>query len=197
MIQSLRANARPKHKAYQDWTKSESRIFKNKTKLVDKKISKEKLVELKFKYKKEVEQEQRRSLIKTVFITLILIPSITIVIFQFFFKTGNENYKPYESPYQKETEESINKQINTLLNSGYNWLNKNHFKNARFQFKRVLEIQQNNESALFGMTASYVYECKMNNSNCNIASRKLKEYISKYGSDTSTDHLTKVLNSTN
>ena len=27
MIQSLRANARPKHKAYHDWTKTENRLY--------------------------------------------------------------------------------------------------------------------------------------------------------------------------
>ena len=30
MIQSLRANARPKHHAYQKWEEGDKRIFKNK-----------------------------------------------------------------------------------------------------------------------------------------------------------------------
>ena len=198
MIQSLRANARPKHHAYQDWDKGEKRIFKNKYKLISKQVSPEKLARLKAKYRKEIERDQKRTQALTVLSLVIIIPLITFGIFQFFFNNSLKNYHPYVSETEKaKTAEITIEQINYLLDSGYEWLNKGHYKNARFQFNRVLESNPRNKAALFGMVASYVYECQKENTNCKKANELLQDYITKFGNDTSTDHLSTILNSNN
>ncbi|MDX8340625.1 hypothetical protein SLH46_15615 [Draconibacterium sp. IB214405] len=195
MIQSLRANARPKHHAYQDWEKADKRIFKNKYKLVSKQVSPEKLAQLKTKYRKEIEKDQKRTLILTILSIVIIIPLITFGIFQFFFSNSQNNYRPYVSEAEKQKTEITIEQINYLLDSGYDWLNKSHYKNARYQFNRVLEVIPTNKDALFGMTASYVYECQKEHTNCERATELLQNYISKFGSDTKTDHLSTILKS--
>jgi succinate dehydrogenase hydrophobic anchor subunit len=102
MIQSLRANARPKHHAYQSWEKSDRLIFKNKYKLVSKQVSPEKLKQVKAKYKKEIEKEQKRYLTITIATIVILIPLVTFAIFQFFFSNSQKNYHPYVSQKDKQ-----------------------------------------------------------------------------------------------
>ena len=197
MIQSLRANARPKHHAYQVWDKSEKRIFKNKYKLVSKQVSPEKLARLKAKYRKKIERDQKRTQTITIVSLIIIIPMITFGIFQFFFSNSQRNYHPYVSEAEKQRTEITPEQINYLLHSGYEWLNKSHYKNARFQFNRVLEVNPGNKDALFGMAASYVYECQKEHTNCEKAKNLLQDYISKFGNDTKTDHLSTILNSSN
>lgn len=191
MIQSLRANARPKHKAFQNWTKTENRIYQTNRKLFAKKVSPEKLAEIKENNKKEIEIEQNRSLIIKTATILVLIPLIVLVVFHFFFKTTQENYRPYQAEHVET--ESVTKQIKDLLNSGYEWLNKNHYKNARFQFKRVLEIHPNNKAAIYGLTASYVYECQIDKTNCDKAQQLIKSYVSKFEEDTSIKYLEDML----
>ncbi|WP_319482036.1 hypothetical protein [uncultured Draconibacterium sp.] len=197
MIQSLRANARPKHHAYQKWEEGDKRIFKNKYKLVSKQVSPEELTRLKTKYQKEIEKDQKRTLALTIFSLVIIIPLITFGIFQFFFSISQKNYHPYVSEEEKQRTEITTGQINYLLDSGYEWLNKSHYKNARFQFNRVLKINPQNKYALFGMAASYVYECQKEHTNCEKAKELLQDYISKFGSDTKTDHLSTILTSSN
>ncbi|WP_297099041.1 hypothetical protein [uncultured Draconibacterium sp.] len=197
MIQSLRANARPKHHAYQDWDKGEKRIFKNKYKLVSKQVSPEKLAQLKAKYRKKIERDQKRTQTITIVSLIIIIPLITFGIFQFFFSNSQRNYHPYVSEVEKQKTEITIEQINYLLDSGYEWLNKSHYKNARFQFNRVLEVNPGNKDALFGMAASYIYECQKEHTNCEKAKTSLQDYISNFGSDTKTDHLSTILNSSN
>lgn len=197
MIQSLRANARPKHHAYQDWDKSEKRIFKNKYKLVSKQVSPEKLARLKTKYRKEIERDQKRTQALTILSLVIIIPLLTFGSFQFFFSNSQKNYHPYVSEIEKQKTEITTEQINYLLDSGYEWLNKGHYKNARFQFNRILEVNPSNKDALFGMTASYIYECQKKQTNCEKAKTSLQDYISKFGNDTKTDHLSTKLKSIN
>ncbi|WP_303919703.1 hypothetical protein [Draconibacterium sediminis] len=197
MIQSLRANARPKHHAYQNWDKGEKLIFKNKYKLVSKQVSPEQLAQLKTKYRTKIEKDQKRTLFLTIVSLVIFIPLITFGIFQFFFSISQKNYHPYVSEAEKQKAEITIEQINYLLDSGYEWLNKSHYKNARYQFNRVLEVNAENKDALFGLAASYVYECQKENSNCDKAGELLKDYISTFGSDTKTDHLSTILNSSN
>jgi hypothetical protein len=197
MIQSLRANARPKHHAYQDWDKSEKRIFKNKYKLVSKQVSPEKLARLKTKYRKEIERDQKRTQALTILSLVIIIPLLTFGSFQFFFSNSQKNYHPYVSEIEKQKTEITTEQINYLLDSGYEWLNKGHYKNARFQFNRILEVNPSNKDALFGMTASYIYECQKKQTNCEKAKTSLQDYISKFGNDTKTDHLSTILKSIN
>ncbi|WP_321346472.1 hypothetical protein [uncultured Draconibacterium sp.] len=197
MIQSLRSNARPKHHAYQDWDKGEKRIFKNKYKLVSKQVSPEKLAQLKAKYRKKIERDQKRTQTITIVSLIIIIPLITFGIFQFFFSNSQRNYHPYVSEAEEQKTEITLEQINYLLDSGYEWLNKSHYKNARFQFNRVLEVNPGNKDALFGMAASYVYECQKEHTNCEKAKTSLQDYISNFGSYTKTDHLSTILNSSN
>lgn len=197
MIQSLRANARPKHHAYQDWDKDEKRIFKNKYKLVSKQVSPEKLARLKTKYRKEIERDQKRTQALTILSLVIIIPLLTFGSFQFFFSNSHKNYHPYVSEIEKQKTEITTEQINYLLDSGYEWLNKGHYKNARFQFNRVLEVNPSNKDALFAMTASYAYECQKKHTNCEKAKTSLQDYISKFGNDTKTDHLSTILKSCN
>lgn len=191
MIQSLRANSRPKHKAYQDWDKAEKRRFHSNLMLVDKKISPEKLQEIKATNKKKINSQQRRTLLYTILVVTILVPIIGVSAFQFFFNTSQKNLHPSELVEENITLDP--EQLNYLLNSGYEWLNKHHYKNARFQFNRVLEVYPDNKTANFGVTASYVYECKSDTTLRNNASNLLNAYIEKFGEDSSTDLLKDLL----
>jgi len=194
MIQSLRANARPKHKAYQDWEKAENRRFHSDRKLVDKKVSQEKLLQIKTTNKKKIDREQKRNLIIKLLTLIVLIPLIIFAVFQFFFHHGELNYHPYQSQVEQHEEVLDNEQINYLLNSGFEWLNKNHYKNARFQFNRVLEVQPDNKYANYGLTATYVYECRIDGTNCTKAHNLLDNYITKNGKDQSVERLLEMLN---
>ncbi len=191
MIQSLRANARPKHKAYQDWTKTENRRYSNNPQVFFKKVSAEKMAEIKAKNREETEREQRRSYWKVTLSLLLIVPVVTLVLFEFFFQPDRINRNP-SSPKTAEATLSA-EQIDYLLTSGYSWLNKNHYKNARFQFERVLEVQPRNKIAVYGMAASFVYECNKDRQQCDEAQKRLDEYIRKYGEDSTTDHLKLML----
>ncbi|MCE4563035.1 hypothetical protein INQ51_01810 [Maribellus sp. CM-23] len=191
MIQSLRANARPKHKAYQDWTKTENRRYSSSPQVFFKKVSAEKLAEIKAKNREETEREQRRSYWKITLSLLVIVPVVTLFLFEFFFQPDRINRNPARS---KTVEATLSaEQIDYLLNSGYSWLNKNHYKNARFQFERVLEVQPRNKIAVYGMAASFVYECKKERQKCDEAQKRLDEYIRKYGEDSTTDYLKLML----
>ena len=160
--------------------------------MVSNQVSPEELTRIKTKYQKEIEKDQKRTLALTIFSLVIIIPLITFGIFQFFFSISQKNYHPYVSEEEKQRTEITTGQINYLLDSGYEWLNKSHYKNARFQFNRVLKINPQNKYALFGMAASYVYECQKEHTNCEKAKELLQDYISKFGSDTKTDHLSTI-----
>ncbi|MFV0269031.1 MAG: hypothetical protein ACK5HT_18045 [Draconibacterium sp.] len=97
MIQSLRANARPKHKAYQDWTKTENRRYSGNPQVSFKKVSAEKLAEIKAKNREETEREQRRSYWKITLSLLLIIPVVTLVLFEFFFQPDRINRNPARS----------------------------------------------------------------------------------------------------
>lgn len=190
MIQSLRANARPKHKAFQHWQKQEENILHQHQKFAFKTVSADVLGKIKAKNKIEIEREQRRSSIKIGLITFLFVPLIAFFIFNFFFQTTQKTQLP---PTNKTEKESINnEQVNYLLNSGYEWLNKNHYKNARFQFNRVLQANPEDEYAMYGITASYVYECKTDNQNCDEAEERLAEFRNKFGSNVSVEYLTGI-----
>lgn len=191
MIQSLKANARPKRKAFKDWDKSEEQIFQENKELKFKTVSKEELKRIKTKNRIEIGKDQKRSFVRIILIVIVLVPTIVFVFFQFFFKTGQSNYQHYQPPLQEDSNTS--QQIDYLLNSGYEWLNKNHYKNARYQFNRVLEIHPENKTANYGFTASFVYECNISNSNCQKATEMLNNYVAKFGSDTSTEFLKEML----
>ena len=190
MIQSLRANARPKHKAFQHWEKQEENTLLQHQKLTYKTVSADVLGKIKAKNKIEIEWEQRRSSIKIGLITLLFVPLIAFFIFNFFFQTTQETQA---LPTNKTKTESIeNEQVNYLLNSGFEWLNKNHYKNARFQFNRALQANPEDEYAMYGITASYVYECITDNQNCDEAEKRLAEFRNKFGSNASFEYLTGI-----
>lgn len=189
MIQSLRMNARPKHRVYEEFEKADKRVFHTHGELVDKKVAPEELERIKRLNKQKIEKEQKRNLIFLAISVVVLIPLIALAGFEFFFRESPIN----TLEQQTVTEDPVTEQINYLLNSGYEWLNKNHYKNARFQFNRVLEVQPNNQSANYGLAATYVYECKIDSTNCEKASKMLNEYISKNGANSSTDYLKEML----
>ena len=191
MIQSLRANARPKHRVYDALEKAEERRFGVNKKLWSKSVSPEELARIKAKFKKKITTEQHRSTIITIFSVIILIPLILFTGFEFFFNAGQKQEQARQTVL---AEEKIDlEQINYLLNSGYEWLNKKHYKNARFQFNRVLELQPENKTAKYGMAASYVYQCEIDSSGCDEAEKLLNAYIEDYGEDDSTDLLKEML----
>jgi len=191
MIQSLRNNARPKHDAFQDWKKTEKRIFHSNQKLTSKSVTPEELFKIKSRIKKENETEQKRSFYLTIVSIVVLVPLIVFVVFQFFFNSSQKSFQAQQT--KTETTENVSEQLNYLLNSGYEWLNKNHYKNARFQFKRVLEIQPDNKSANYGLLATYIYECKIDSTNCNEATLMFRNFVEKYGADGSTEYLKDIL----
>lgn len=193
MIQSLRANARPKHHAFQGWKKAEARQFHSNIKPKYKEISPEKLQQIIKSNKKKIDREQQRSLFIKLFVLIVLLLLAAFTVFQFFFNTSQINHHPYQPSLENEEILSDTEQINYLLNSGYEWLNKNHYKNARFQFNRVLESQPENKTAYYGLTASYVYECKIDRTGCEKARQLLGTYISKFGEDSSTSLLKDML----
>lgn len=191
MIQSLKANARPKHNAFQDWKKADGRIIHTDRRIILKSVSPEELEQVKEKIRKNRIAEKNRNLIKIVLIIAFLVPFLGFVTYQVFFTSFHANINPYR-PTQ-ENPVNTTEQITYLLNSGYEWLNKNHYRNARFQFKRVLEIQPNNKTASYGLVATYVYECKIDDSNCEEAKTMLEAYILKNGIDQSTEFLSDML----
>ncbi len=187
MIQSLKANARPKHKAYQGWNKTEELRFQAYKELWAKKVSPEELERIKTKFRKEIEIEQRRTIIVTILSVVIFVPLILFVGFNLFFNTAQKQ----ETEVSEKTVDL--EQINYLLNSGYEWINKKHYKNARYQFKRVLELQPENKTARYGMAASWVYQCQIDNTGCDEAKKRLDTFISDYGEDDSTSLLKEIL----
>lgn len=191
MIQSLRANARPKHKAYQNWNKTEELRFQAYKELWAKKVSPEELERIKAKFRKEIKKDQRRTFIVTILSIVVFVPLILFVGFDFFFEAAQKQEKARHAVI---SEKKIDlEEINYRLNSGYEWLSKKHYKNARYQFNLVLEQQPENQSAQYGMAATYVYQCAIDTSGCNEAEKLLNAYIDDYGEDDSTDLLKEML----
>jgi len=137
MIQSLKLNARPKHKAYQDWNKKEQQIYSGNQKLIFKVISKEKLAKIKAKNTREIENQQRRQIIISTIILAIFIPLIVFVFFNFFFEKSQSAVEV--NTVKPKIEKLSQDQTQYLINDGLVWLNKGHYKNARYQFNRVLK----------------------------------------------------------
>ena len=190
-IKSLRANARPKHKAYQNWNKTEELRFQAYKELWTKKVSPEELERIKAKFRKEIEKEQRRSIIVTILSVVVFVPLILFVGFDFFFDAAQKQEKARHTVI---SEKKIDLEgINYRLNSGYEWLSKKHYKNARYQFNMVLEQQPENQSAQYGMAATYVYQCEIDKTGCDEAKKLLNAYITDYGEDNSTDLLKEIM----
>lgn len=190
MIQSLRANARPRHSVFEDLENAEKRIYHTNRKLVDKQVSPEELERIKLKLKRNIEKERKKSLIIVPVIIILMIPILGFIGYRFLFDTRVAQIPAFHQPSPEKIEAD---QINYLLNSGFEWLQKNHYKNARFQFNRVLESEPENNLAIYGLTASYVFECKIDHSNCEEARKMLSIYISKNGENESSDYLNEML----
>ncbi len=190
MIQSLRANARPKHKAYGSWEKNEKQNFTGHQELEFKPVSKSKYERYKKRRRAKLAKEQKLLFWERTVVIVILVSVIVALGFYFFSKHFNTSKQI--APIKKENIIDI-EQMNYLLNSGYEWLDKNHYRNARFQFNRVLEMNAESKTGFYGLTASYVYECVLDSSNCEKATIKINEYISKYGRDKSIIYLENIL----
>lgn len=195
MMQSLKANARPKHSAYKDWKKTDAQRFSKNRTLIDKTVSKEELLLIKEKNRRIIEKEKRKQTIIISSVIAVSLPIAFLLIFKFFFTILPNDVKNNTTTVEVHPKKTLPpEQIEYLLNSGYEWLGKMHYNNARFQFNRVLEVQPNNKIANYGLTASYVYECDQKNINCDKAQEMLTNYISKYGEDNTIVILKEILN---
>ena len=135
----------PSRKLIKAGIKQKNYVFKLIKNYGQKKVSPEELERIKTKFRKEIEIEQRRTIIVTILSVVIFVPLILFVGFNLFFNTAQKQ----ETEVSEKTVDL--EQINYLLNSGYEWINKKHYKNARYQFKRVLELQPENKTARYGM----------------------------------------------
>ncbi|MCG8697780.1 MAG: hypothetical protein MI922_06980 [Bacteroidales bacterium] len=113
---------------------------------------------------------------------LIGIP-ITFFMTRYFIKARHDNLaymkQKQELVIEQERlakEELINKFQNYIV-SGGEWLNKKHFYNAAFQYRKAYELNVDNDEATKRLFLTYTQECFNENKQCELAIQTIHQYL--------------------
>jgi hypothetical protein len=186
MIISLKNNARLRKDSHERWKSDKNYRYKTNKPLEFKKVSKEELAEVIARNRKKAKQERRIQLVVTIVVFLLLLFGISKLFTQ---KGENiieaQQRKKQEriNEYKSETEKDKRieeEHLMYLLNDGYMWLDKKHYKNARTQFYNAYMFKPNDFRVKLANSRLFVTLCVEMDNNCHVAERMVEELKEKY-----------------
>ena len=144
------------------------------------------LAQIKKEIRKELRESARRntiivwSLISTGIILLISL--VAFVYSSAFIETDPEAIARRE--YDKYKREKIitdaQQKFDYYITDGYDWLEKNEFHNAVYQFELAVQTRPNNYEANLGLCKVYLKQCFIENANCSASKTQLNHLISDF-----------------
>ncbi len=182
MIVSLKNNSNlRKGESIFDGNKSNN-VLNSKHRLIFKKVSKVELERIKQQNEREYKNCRKRRLVTNIIISVIIfVPAIWI--FSNFLneskrkeKQNNINWETTQLKKKFEKEE----QVRYFLNSGYKWFSEKNYKNAKIQFYKAYELNNNDFQIDLANSKAYIFDCIENNVSCDKAEELIKGLISKY-----------------
>jgi hypothetical protein len=187
MIISLKNNARPKRRPFNEKREKDRLIYKTHRALRFKKVSKEKLESINAKYGDSIEKEDSKRLI-TISLIIAFFGVIGIIGgIQYYntMKKENARITAQNRINNRIREEAIasapQEKFDYLLSSAKKYLSKQHFSYAKHQFQEALLIKPNDYNANLGLVASYVYACKQYQTECEEAEGYLIQALGRFG----------------
>ncbi len=131
-----------------------------------KKASKEDLLNI----RRKVLAARKRETLLTYSLLIIVICGMVYLVYQI--PSWDKGPDQLEREIRLETEKS-NRYI-YLLTDGDQWLKKEKWHNAIFQYQKTLEIYPDNYDAVYRLTLAYIYCCLHENKDCELGKRSLK-----------------------
>jgi hypothetical protein len=130
--------------------------------------SKEELALIRKKY---TWQRRKKYLFISIFFTL------SFILFSYFSFQTIQNSKKKDSQIEKKIlVEKITK-TSFFISDGDKQLEKGHWHNAIFQYKKALEILPNDYDLQYRLTYAYVYQCRNTKKDCAIANEKVSKLL--------------------
>lgn len=187
MIISLKNNARPKRRPFKEKLERDRLVYKSHYALKFKKVSKGKLELINAKYRKSIEREDTRKLI--IVSAIMAFFSVAFLIggikYNNYVKTENAKYAAQRRNNNKIREAAKtaapDEKFDYLFSSAKNYLSKQHYSYAKYQFHEALLIKPNDYNANLGLVASYVYACLQYDVDCSKAEGYLIQALGKFG----------------
>jgi hypothetical protein len=181
MIISLRNNARPKRKAFEDIKDFERRIKFSNDPLKFNEASKEDLEKIKQKIRIDAKKYNRRLVIINVVFGLFFLA------FLFFYLMKLSQITEDERNRVRNIEEKelriLNDKYNFLINDGYEWIENGNYHNAKYQFKEASKIKPDEFTSIIATLRAYVFDCIENNVKCRTAEHLLTKCLTDYPED--------------
>jgi len=81
---------------------------------------------------------------------------------------------------KKETPQEKRAKHDFFIRDAESWMQKGHYKNALFQYKKALGIFTESIEAHQGMAAAYTYQCQLENLHCPEAKEKIEWLIAQH-----------------
>lgn len=140
--------------------------------------------------RKKLVNEKRKNLI--ILTTLALIFTVLISYSSHQFITSFESSKNIEK--EKKEEKKLKEKFNFYITDGDEWLVKEHYKNAIFQYKLAVETYPLNFEARYRLALAYTYRCQFENLDCDEAKLQVFKLNAKFPDNTDLLVLNRQLN---
>ena len=187
MIISLKNNARPRKKPFEDQKKARKRIGKANYTLRYKKVTPGELEKIKSSIQHSAKKERQKALWLISMLIFVLCSGFVYWSFK-----NNETVNERNSrividrlKLNREVENlkslNPNEQYDYLIECGNGWFNNENYTYAIRHFNNALILKPDEYEADLGLTKSYVYLCSRENQYCSSASLILKTNQEKYG----------------
>ena len=149
-------------------------------------IDPEVLAQIKKEIRIELQQSARRnfiivwSLVSVGIVALVFL--VRIVYSAAYIQTDPEALAKQEYAKYKKEKVITNAQqkFDYYISDGYEWLEKNEFHNAVYQFELAVQTRPNNYEANLGLCKVYLKQCYMENANCSESKRQLNHLLNDF-----------------
>jgi hypothetical protein len=184
MIQTIRFNKTllSNRRAFGELKEHINRRIEKKAGLTIPEIDPELLKEIKRQIKVDLAQERKRN--NTIIIGLILFGTLLMLWLVFSIYTDPIMVDKYSNNYEKDkAKRELTEQeehFNYYIADGNQWLEKNEYHNAIFQFDLAIQLKPENYSANLGMCKSLIKQCLIENVDCEKSDRVMIQFLKKF-----------------
>jgi len=140
--------------------------------------------------KKEIRTELKESARRNAIIVwslvgtgiILLVSLVTFIYSSAFIETdpeviAKEEYIKYK---REKVKTDAQQKFDYYITDGYDWLDKNEFHNAVYQFELAVKTRPNSYEANLGLCKVYLKQCYVENANCTESKRQLNHLISDF-----------------
>jgi hypothetical protein len=194
MIISLRNNARPKRKFFENYKELDKQIKIKSNKLPVKEIPAEELEIIKGRIRLQAKRDNTRLLYAKWGFIIIVVIFTSLLSWKLY-----QVYRLEEDRAQsKEVEKSrlLNEEFMILINDGYDWLNKGNIHNAKFLFKEASGLMPGDYRARVATLRAFVYDCLQNGITCKTTEHLMNQCLNDYPDDKVVIELATILDFT-